>query len=1400
MARFVRDEKRTFPFTWLAIGGVFAFSAVWASYAELTTRVPWQTHQQKFFDLELNEAKKAKEAAEHDWQELGSKEPLKSQIAELAKLEAEAADPSSAYGKAKARLVELDAKFIAAESKKTFGSSDLDETYYYRNLAEYARDDAQVAVRKLYRSSFPGEARADEEPAVAYSDPPAPARAGESPAMYRVVAETARMKAHAAQIDKVLETGNMPAELLAALRDSKAKVVLVGERLAVELKHQGTIDAAVAEMSAIDGPSEPLITEKDPAKRDAMLTAARASACQDKADTRNCLKWLVIAPAASKITAVSIAVSKVKRAVTDAELRLARAEERANPKFDPKNPLQFLVGPLEIQQIVNHWMDFKRDVDIEMVDRCQTCHMGTNAAQYTASDLPREFRTHPRREALMASHPVEKFGCTACHQGQGRATDDLAHSSWQLHEHHGKEVWHYDGDHYWEDPLLPVGKLSRIIVDGENDELEVRLGKKKAKLTLEHKEYADETELFSALKGKLAEAVAAQPELAAFEPVFDKLDNRVRIGLRSKGPGAAEEKSRPKSIGVSFGKLQLAKLLGFTTREADSGTQLVVTAPAAPVQPVRAENAQAQGTHVDHAEDYKYLAPSGAAGLQVPDEMRNRFIQALPEIESGCLRCHASDPDLAPRRSHFEHVVAKLAFEKAEVERAKDPAAYAKAHGSDALPQVPAAANELTSLAPTLDQGRALFRQLSCTGCHLLEGFDSSRDAGPALGNVSAKVSPEWLIGWLRNPRGWRAKTSMPNLWPRPLDPASKLPYAEGSPEYEKWMAQRTEETIAIAAFLFERSENPASRPGAKGEQKALRETVTGYASVEGASAEGGKIVFEELGCQGCHANTEGKDLPDAWRARERDVAPTLANLGGKTSADWIAYWVEDPSRYWHGTTMPNLRLSRKEAASVGLYLSSLKSAPAAPAEVSRDEAALVADAKKRAEQVPCSVAGGQALSRVDCGEKLIAQRGCFGCHNIAGFELNAPIGPELTGFAKKDVTTLDFGYAIADHHLQTTETFAALKLDSPRIFVRDRIELRMGDFDLSAGEIRALTVFLKGTVSARPANDFDPAKTDVFAATLKGRQLVNDLNCRGCHMIEGRGADIDGWRGPKLALDLQARAPFLDGQGARVQPEWLFDFLRNPAAHGVRPWLHPEWVYGEDVPADKHALRMPSFNLTSDQWTAIVRYFAMWDRQSYPYQVPEVTQLDKQEKLWALGNMNSTQTGNCLSCHYYGEFPVERARGDLAKMAPNMDEMRRRLRPEWVEAWILRPHNFLPYTKMTAFFASTSRPKDAARWPTENDPFLSPPATGWDTLLPDFRKVTAEEQARLLRDFLFQIPAGAPWPKSGEEASSVMVDPAKAAVAADGDDEEGADDAEKKKKKADKAPQHGALPAPRRF
>lgn len=73
--------------------------------------------------------------------------------------------------------------------------------------------------------------------------------------------------------------------------------------------------------------------------------------------------------------------------------------------------------------------------EIGAADRCITCHQGIGWKGM--ENAPQPYRTHPRE--ILEKHPVEKFGCTTCHGGQGYATDmQAAHG---LVEH-------------WEEPML----------------------------------------------------------------------------------------------------------------------------------------------------------------------------------------------------------------------------------------------------------------------------------------------------------------------------------------------------------------------------------------------------------------------------------------------------------------------------------------------------------------------------------------------------------------------------------------------------------------------------------------------------------------------------------------------------------------------------------------------------------------------------------------------------------------------------------------------------------------------------------------------------------------------------------------------------------------------------------
>jgi len=75
--------------------------------------------------------------------------------------------------------------------------------------------------------------------------------------------------------------------------------------------------------------------------------------------------------------------------------------------------------------------------ELGLTDRCVTCHQGVDNPAMANARQP--FRAHPGD--LLKIHPVERYGCTTCHRGQGLAT------TWK--DARGIDV-------YWNEPLLPT--------------------------------------------------------------------------------------------------------------------------------------------------------------------------------------------------------------------------------------------------------------------------------------------------------------------------------------------------------------------------------------------------------------------------------------------------------------------------------------------------------------------------------------------------------------------------------------------------------------------------------------------------------------------------------------------------------------------------------------------------------------------------------------------------------------------------------------------------------------------------------------------------------------------------------------------------------------------------------
>jgi mono/diheme cytochrome c family protein len=80
--------------------------------------------------------------------------------------------------------------------------------------------------------------------------------------------------------------------------------------------------------------------------------------------------------------------------------------------------------------------------DLRRVDRCPSCHVGID--NHSQKNYPPPYTTHPAYSNYLQNHLPNQFGCSICHQGQGRATTSVEKA-------HGRvEFWAnplFEGEH-----------------------------------------------------------------------------------------------------------------------------------------------------------------------------------------------------------------------------------------------------------------------------------------------------------------------------------------------------------------------------------------------------------------------------------------------------------------------------------------------------------------------------------------------------------------------------------------------------------------------------------------------------------------------------------------------------------------------------------------------------------------------------------------------------------------------------------------------------------------------------------------------------------------------------------------------------------------------------------------
>jgi cytochrome c2 len=587
---------------------------------------------------------------------------------------------------------------------------------------------------------------------------------------------------------------------------------------------------------------------------------------------------------------------------------------------------------------------------------------------------------------------------------------------------------------------------------------------------------------------------------------------------------------------------------------------------------------------------------------------------------------------------------------------------------------------------------------------------------GPNLKDIRLKLNKNWIPVWLKKPTDFRPTTKMPNF------------------------RLNDQQIRSISAYIWQSSFSdalPKQKPG---------------------NAAHGQELFETRGCMACHSMGEGGDVEGGV------FAANLSRVGEKANYDYLVRWVHNarqrtrpycplekkdigPEDYakkglpyvfdlehsqcpndghelqvQNMTVMPSLRLSVEDAQDIASYLLTKKD-------------------KEPSSYADASYMDDPALKKE--GEKWVRHFGCAGCHEISGFENEGRIGTDLTVEGSKPIERLDFalftetalrgdGEPITDKEdlarlpegpakkgvsWYNPKGFFEHKLAEPNIYDKGKEEnkpeeekLRMLNLHLTKTQVQALTTFLMGSEETSLPQSYQYKPGDARHDIQEGWWVIKKYNCMGCHQfIPSQDTILMGL--PQYKDVQEQLPPKLLTEGARVDPEWLRKFLTNPALsttdtnrNGVRPYLK---------------VRMPTFSFSDNELRKLVRFFQALQQQPMPYIPEQVPVLTSKETDMARSLFSST-AAPCLKCHATGD-----AAHDKTATAPNFLLARERLKPDWVERWILDPQAISPGTAM---------PSGLFRRENEHWVFSGPvPASfqGYD-----------RDHSKLLVDYIFQLTA----------------------------------------------------------
>jgi mono/diheme cytochrome c family protein len=1072
------------------------------------------------------------------------------------------------------------------------------------------------------------------------------------------------------------------------------------------------------------------------------------------------------------------------------------------------------------------------------------------------------YSAHPRLELFVDSnspHPLEKFGCTACHGGQGSATEfyfavHTPNDAAQRRQWQKEHDWEFFRD--WEFPMLPARFVESGCVKCHHQMTDlIRQGsKEEAPKLLKGYNLVKDNGCFGCHEiSGLKSGKEVGPDLRLEPaPALDQLsaEERAKVladpgnppgTLRKVGPSLrrisekTNEEWARKWINLPRGFRPDTRMPHFYNLSNNSPDVL-------PDDKDNPDKNQKDFPATEIASIAHYLFTESRAYLNGSDRFRQFNQDRLKYLEDFERRNLLSDNQrkelIEVRRRLDQWKVPTPIIDKDDKVHIVD--ADGKVIPPDQIPKPPKDQDREKDLA----EGRRLFTERGCLACHSHAGTETGAqpvtgDAhfGPNLSRLAAKVSGDngrrWLIQWVINPNVYHPRTRMPITH---LDAKQAGQVAdwllsqkqfEGDKDYQDWKAKdpgapSKEKLVNLARVYLRKA--PAVNPLKVDEvlekgftdikteaplmtDDADEQVLKGEITADKLKKYIGKKAISRQGCFACH------DIPGFEFAKP--VGTPLNDWGKKDPArlafEDISAYVKDhydvvdlrndsldpakPSEEWAGAVGQGKRPYERFFADAlnahlregflhqkleeprsydyhrdlrwedRLRMPQFKFAHPKPnkGESKDDFAARAAMEEAEAREAVMTFILGLVAEPIHArylnnpdpdhlaevkGRQVLDKFNCGGCHQVRAGVFDVKLNDDSRAALEATYKTLQKSNFTDDHVFAFHNAWVGSQNPNADRLTLHGVDPRELNLKRPSGQ-PVLGADGRPLLGIRLTDAVQFLGRDGKVLTLRGGNVAGldrtTITSRSdpfggtfAHLLTPYLIAKNSAKYPDEKTASSALPPPLVREGERVQPDWMFGFLRNPTE--VRPMT---------------VLRMPKFNMSEDEAHDLVNYFAAADKVSnpgiglvYPYTtVPErkdvywrdqarkyweatdkekgletrVTDLEKvtkaetnkerkaalEAKLSALKDfakkpdeaaaslywadayslMATKNLSICLDCHRVGDVSAKEDKGPPLELAFN------RLRPGWTEWWIANPDRLLTYpTPMPQNFENGQR------------------------------------------------------------------------------------------------------------